>query len=72
VVSKPELHERLWPGTFVSDSSLTGLVKELRRVLEDNDADSPVIRTVHRVGYACAQDVRSRRQWRFNTEHPLI
>jgi len=62
VVSKPELHERLWPGTFVSDSSLTGLVKELRRVLEDNDADSPVIRTVHRVGYACAQDVRSRRQ----------
>jgi DNA-binding winged helix-turn-helix (wHTH) protein len=62
VVSKPELHERLWPGTFVSDSSLTGLVKELRRVLEDDDSDAPIIRTVHRVGYACAQGAVSRRR----------
>jgi hypothetical protein len=57
VVSKRELHERLWPGTFVSDSNLTGLVKELRRALEDNDPEAPVIRTVHRVGYACGLEV---------------
>jgi len=61
VVSKRELHERLWPGTFVSDSNLTGLVKELRRVLEDDDPDAPVIRTVHRVGYACGLDVAAER-----------
>jgi DNA-binding winged helix-turn-helix (wHTH) protein len=59
VVHKHELHERLWPGTFVSDSSLTGLVKEIRRALEDNDPDVPVIRTVHRVGYACALAVEA-------------
>jgi DNA-binding winged helix-turn-helix (wHTH) protein len=54
VANKQELHERLWPGTFVSDSSLTGLVKELRRALDDRDASQPIIRTVNRVGYALA------------------
>ena len=33
VVEKRELHERLWRGTFVSDATLVGLVKELRRGL---------------------------------------
>ena len=52
VVGKSRLHERLWPGTFVSDATLVGLVKELRRALDDRDSGSPVIRTAHRVGYA--------------------
>ena len=52
VVTKPELHERLWPNTYVSDATLAGLVKELRRSLEDTDPASPIIRTAHRVGYA--------------------
>lgn len=52
VVTKTELHERLWPGTFVSDAALVSLVKELRRALEDRDRRRPIIRTVHRVGYA--------------------
>jgi DNA-binding winged helix-turn-helix (wHTH) protein len=58
VVRKEELHERLWPGVFVSDASLTGLVKELRRAMKDDDPVRPVIRTAHRVGYACGLDVR--------------
>ena len=60
VVSKRELHDHLWPGTFVSDSSLTGLIKELRKVLEDDDTGA-VIRTVHRVGYAWGLAVESAR-----------
>lgn len=52
VVSKGELHERLWPGTFVSDATLAGLVKELRRVLPQDDSQTPLIRTSHGVGYA--------------------
>ena len=53
--SKAELHQRLWPNTFVSDGSLTILVAEIRQVLQD-DADQPrFIRTVRRFGYAfCA------------------
>jgi DNA-binding winged helix-turn-helix (wHTH) protein len=57
VVSKTELHERLWPQTYVSDASLLSLVKELRRALDDRDANSPIIRTVHRVGYALSLPV---------------
>jgi DNA-binding winged helix-turn-helix (wHTH) protein len=52
VVRKSELHERLWPSTFVSDATLVGLVKELRRALVDHDSSAPVIRTAHRIGYA--------------------
>jgi hypothetical protein len=51
VIRKAGLHERLWPGTFVSDATLVGLVKELRRVLDDHGS-KPIIRTAHRVGYA--------------------
>ena len=55
VVPKPELHQRLWPRSFVSDATLVGLVKEVRRALGDHDRQAPIIRTVPRVGYAfCA------------------
>src|SRR5262245_9249814 len=52
VVRKTEIHERLWPNTFVADATLTGLIKELRRALDDRDSEAPLIRTAHRVGYA--------------------
>jgi len=53
--SKAELHQHLWPNTFVSDGSLTILVAEIRQVLQD-DAERPrFIRTVRRFGYGfCA------------------
>jgi len=59
VVRKAELHERLWPGTFVSDATLVGLVKEVRRALDDRDAASPLIRTAHGVGYAFSGQIES-------------
>ena len=52
VVTKIDIHEQLWPRAFVSDTTLVGLVKELRRALHDDDRATPIIRTVHRVGYA--------------------
>jgi DNA-binding winged helix-turn-helix (wHTH) protein len=52
VVPKAELHERLWPRGVVSDASLIGLVKEVRHALDDRDTAAPLVRTVHRVGYA--------------------
>jgi DNA-binding winged helix-turn-helix (wHTH) protein len=59
LVPKRELHERLWPRGVVSDATLVGLVKELRRTLRDRDS-KPLIRTVHRVGYALNTEVRER------------
>jgi DNA-binding winged helix-turn-helix (wHTH) protein len=54
VVKKAELHERLWPNGIVSDAMLVGLIKEIRRALDDRNKTMPMIRTVHRVGYAFA------------------
>ena len=52
VVSKDELHRQLWPDTFVTDATVAGVVKELRRVFRDRDGGEPLIRTAHGVGYA--------------------
>ena len=35
VVTKAAIHGRLWAGVFVSDATLVGLVKELRRTVGD-------------------------------------
>ena len=51
-VSKKELHDRLWPGTFVSEATLASLVAELRRGLGDRPAKPAFVRTVHGYGYA--------------------
>jgi DNA-binding winged helix-turn-helix (wHTH) protein len=52
VIGKRVLHEKLWPGGAVADATLVALIKQLRRALNDNDRRAPLIRTVHRVGYA--------------------
>ena len=49
--SKAELHQHLWPNTFVSDGSLTILVAEIRQVLEDDAEQAKYVRTVRRFGY---------------------
>jgi DNA-binding winged helix-turn-helix (wHTH) protein len=56
-VSKTELHESLWPKTFVTDASLGVLVTEIRKALDDTVRDSRYVRTVHKFGYAFKGDV---------------
>ena len=51
-MSKTELHDCLWPGTFVTEANLASLVAELRRALGDRSNAPKFIRTVHRFGYA--------------------
>lgn len=51
-LSKDELHARLWPEGFVSDSSLARLVSELRKAIGDKSRGPKLIRTVHGFGYA--------------------
>jgi DNA-binding winged helix-turn-helix (wHTH) protein len=53
VLSKAELHQQLWPSTFVSEATLSSLVAEVREALgEKLTARRRFIRTAHRVGYA--------------------
>lgn len=61
VVSKRELHTKLWPGGAVTDATLVALVKQLRRSMSDRDHPTPLIRTVHRVGYALETQPRRER-----------
>ena len=52
VLSKERLHDRLWPGTFVSGSTLATVVGEIRAALDDDPGRPRYLRTVHGVGYA--------------------
>jgi DNA-binding winged helix-turn-helix (wHTH) protein len=49
-VSKTEIHARVWPDTFVSESSVQSLIHEIRRAIDDGAPES-WIRTVHGIGY---------------------
>jgi DNA-binding winged helix-turn-helix (wHTH) protein len=59
--SKAELHQHLWPNTFVSDGSLTLLIAEIRQVLGDDAQRPQYVRTVQRFGYAFCAKVTKRR-----------
>jgi DNA-binding winged helix-turn-helix (wHTH) protein len=55
-LTKQEIHERLWPDSFVADSSLARLAAEVRSAMGD-DAKAPLLlRTIHRFGYAFSGD----------------
>jgi DNA-binding winged helix-turn-helix (wHTH) protein len=56
-LSKGELHDLLWPSTFVAESNLAALVNEVRKALHDSAARSRFVRTVPRFGYAFCGDV---------------
>ena len=70
VVPKAELHEKLWPRTFVSEATLTGLVKEVRRAIDDSGSSH--VRTVHGVGYAFAADAPDERSLLPSGQHWLL
>jgi DNA-binding winged helix-turn-helix (wHTH) protein len=56
VLSKVELQERLWPGTFVAEANLSNLIAEIRGAIGDRARAPGMIRTVHGFGYAfCGQ-----------------
>jgi len=51
-LSKQELHEHLWPDTFVSEVNLASLIAEIRSALGDTAHEPTFIRTARRFGYA--------------------
>jgi DNA-binding winged helix-turn-helix (wHTH) protein len=51
-VSKQQILEGLWPGTFVAESNVPTLINEVRAALQDDGHRPRYVRTVHRFGYA--------------------
>jgi DNA-binding winged helix-turn-helix (wHTH) protein len=51
-ISKSDLLDTLWPGTFVSEGNLAVLIAEIRGALSDSAQRPAFVRTVQRFGYA--------------------
>jgi TolB-like protein/Flp pilus assembly protein TadD len=51
VVSKADIFQEVWAGTFVSDDALTRCIGELRRVFQETAQQPAIIETVARRGY---------------------
>jgi DNA-binding winged helix-turn-helix (wHTH) protein len=51
-IAKADIHQHLWPDTFVSDGNVAVLVAEIRRAIGDSARDARFVRTVQRFGYA--------------------
>jgi DNA-binding winged helix-turn-helix (wHTH) protein len=58
VVSRRELVDRVWAAEFISDSSLTHAVADLRRALEDDARAPRIIETIPKRGYRLIPQTR--------------
>jgi DNA-binding winged helix-turn-helix (wHTH) protein len=67
-LSKNELHQHLWPATFVSEANLASLIAEIREALGDVARQPRFIRTVHRFGYAFSGQAEEERAARPGTD----
>lgn len=51
-LSRAQIRDHLWPGTFVSESNLNTLITQIRAALGDDPKVPVFVRTVHGFGYA--------------------
>src|SRR5215469_3438464 len=51
LVTKQQLLDSVWPGTFVGDAVLKDSIRQLREALKDDAASPDYIETAHRRGY---------------------
>src|SRR2546427_2611738 len=52
VVTKEELLEHCWSGTFVSEAALTGCLEKVRKTVQPQATGPSVIKTVYGRGYS--------------------
>lgn len=62
LVTKEELTDAIWPGTFVGDGVLKVIVRQLRKALDDDPKQPRFIETAHRRGYRFISAIAPRRQ----------
>src|SRR5215469_15405155 len=59
LVTKDQIMDALWPGSFVEDANITVLISSLRKVLGKSAIDEPYIQTVPKKGYRFTAFVKS-------------
>src|SRR6266487_922059 len=60
-LSKDQIHESVWPGTFVSEATLASAISDIRIAIGDTGKKTRFIRTVHGFGYAFSGQVEQMR-----------
>ena len=60
VVTKDEIRERLWPGRFVSEATITSRLTAARRAIGDRGRTQRLIQTLHGRGYRFIASVQER------------
>ena len=58
VVSKQEIFDAVWAGTFVTDNALTRVIAQIRKALGDDSKDSRYIETIPTIGYRFVAAIR--------------
>jgi hypothetical protein len=59
VMSKQELHERVWSDTFISEATLASAISDIRATIGDTGKKARFLRTVHGYGYAFSGEARA-------------
>jgi Tol biopolymer transport system component/DNA-binding winged helix-turn-helix (wHTH) protein len=57
-LSRAQIRDALWPGTFISESTLNQVVAVVRQALDDDHQEPRYIRTARGFGYAFCAEVR--------------
>jgi adenylate cyclase len=57
MVSKSEIHERIWSGRVVSEAALSSRIRSVRKAVGDSGAVQRLIRTVHGKGFRFVAEV---------------
>ena len=60
VVSREELCAQMWPGRFVSQATLEGVIRSVREALGDNGRMQGIIQTLRGYGYRFVAGVEDR------------
>jgi TolB-like protein/DNA-binding winged helix-turn-helix (wHTH) protein/tetratricopeptide (TPR) repeat protein len=70
-LSRAQIRDAIWPGTFISESTLGVVVNNVRQALDDDARQPRFIRTVHGFGYAfCGEVAGGNREARTESSGP--
>ena len=72
IVSREELTEKVWEGSFVSDEVLTQSISELRKALGDDPKEPRFVQTVPRQGYRLIVPVEQGSRGRARRAAPAV
>jgi TolB-like protein/DNA-binding winged helix-turn-helix (wHTH) protein len=60
VVSREELCTHIWPGQFITQATLDGVIRAIRQAVGDSGQAQEIIQTLHGRGYRFVADVEER------------